>query len=88
MPKLDALALAAAIRALEGGERIYLVALTQRSDPEVTTILRGTGFNAHLVKPVDSDAFEEMLTAKDAECQQLVLSQYFCLNKEPTQVCV
>jgi DNA-binding response OmpR family regulator len=64
MPRLDGFAVAAAIREAERGEQVYLVAITGRGSADDIVRTRCAGFDAHLVKPVDPDALQEMLTAR------------------------
>jgi CheY-like chemotaxis protein len=64
MPKMDGIEAARNLRALPGGQGIVLVALTgwgQTTDRQRT---HNAGFDAHLVKPVDSDVLAELLAAE------------------------
>jgi two-component system CheB/CheR fusion protein len=61
MPEMDGIETAKRLRLLPNGNEIFLVALTgwgQEKDRERT---RGAGFDWHLVKPVESDVFIEVL---------------------------
>jgi DNA-binding response OmpR family regulator len=63
MPDLDGYETARLLRASDWGERVTLVALTgfgQDSDRERT---RETGFDHHLVKPVDIEELLSLLAA-------------------------
>jgi PAS domain S-box-containing protein len=63
MPVMDGFEAARRLRALPDGEGIFLIALTgwgQASDRQRS---REAGFDRHLVKPVDSAALTEVLTA-------------------------
>jgi CheY-like chemotaxis protein len=63
MPVMDGFEAARRLRALPDGEGIFLIALTgwgQESDRQRS---REAGFDRHLVKPVDSAALTEVLTA-------------------------
>jgi CheY-like chemotaxis protein len=64
MPKMDGIEAARHLRALPGGRNVVLVALTgwgQTTDRQRT---HSAGFDAHLVKPVDSDVLAELLAAE------------------------
>lgn len=61
MPEMDGLETARHLRALPGGNDVFLVALTgwgQEKDRQQT---KEAGFDAHLVKPVDNAALIEVL---------------------------
>jgi CheY-like chemotaxis protein len=61
MPEMDGIETAKRLRLLPNGNEIFLVALTgwgQEKDRERT---RAAGFDWHLVKPVESDVFMEVL---------------------------
>ena len=61
LPVMDGFELAARLRESEVGADLKLVAITgygQAADRERT---RESGFDAHLVKPVDLDALAELL---------------------------
>jgi len=62
LPKLDGYEVARRIRAAPWGKSVVLVALTgwgQEADRRRT---RETGFDSHLVKPLDLDALTQFLT--------------------------
>jgi len=58
---MDGLAVARAIRQLEAGHLLHLVAVTGYGRKEDRALTAQAGFDAHLVKPVDIPALEEML---------------------------
>jgi len=61
MPEMDGIETARHLRALPGGDRIFLVALTGWGQEKDRRRTREAGFNAHLVKPVDNAALGEVL---------------------------
>jgi PAS domain S-box-containing protein len=61
LPGLDGYAVARAIRADAGAHRIFLVALTGYGQPEDRRRVEASGFDAHLVKPVDPDDLQRLL---------------------------
>jgi signal transduction histidine kinase len=63
LPKLDGYEVAQRIRATAGDWRPFLVALTGYGLPEDRSRALEAGFDAHLVKPVDHGALEELLSA-------------------------
>jgi PAS domain S-box-containing protein len=67
MPRLDGIEAAKSLRALPGGAHLRIVALTgcgQQADRQRT---REAGFDAHLVKPIDSAALSAMLSMPRSE---------------------
>ena len=62
MPKLDGYEAARSIRQQPWGKRMMLVALTGWGQAEDKRRSREAGFDAHLVKPVDFDALEKLVT--------------------------
>jgi CheY-like chemotaxis protein len=61
LPVMDGFELAGRLREMPGSDGLKLVAITgygQASDRERS---RSAGFDAHLVKPVDMDALEDLL---------------------------
>jgi signal transduction histidine kinase/ActR/RegA family two-component response regulator len=62
MPKLDGYEAARSIRQQPWGQRMLLVALTGWGQAEDKRRSREAGFDAHLVKPVDFDALEKLVT--------------------------
>ena len=52
------------VRALPGGERILLLAVTGYGQPEDRRRAQAAGFDAHLVKPVDLDELSRLLAGK------------------------
>jgi CheY-like chemotaxis protein len=61
MPRMDGLQAAARMRALPGGERLRLAALTGWGRDLDRDRTRQAGFNWHLIKPVDLALLEELL---------------------------
>ena len=61
MPKLDGYEAARSIRQQSWGREIMLVALTGWGQAEDKRRSREAGFDAHLVKPIDFDALEELV---------------------------
>jgi PAS domain S-box-containing protein len=61
MPEMDGIETARHLRALPGGDRIFLVALTGWGQEKDRQRTREAGFDAHLVKPVDNAALGEVL---------------------------
>jgi CheY-like chemotaxis protein len=65
LPDISGYQVAREIRASEGGERIYLVALTGYGQPIDRRRALESGFNEHMVKPVDRERL--MRTVVDIE---------------------
>jgi signal transduction histidine kinase len=63
LPKMDGYEVAQRIRVTSGDWRPFLVALTGYGLPEDRSRALEAGFDAHLVKPVDHAALEELLSA-------------------------
>jgi signal transduction histidine kinase len=63
LPKMDGYEVARRIRATAGDWRPFLVALTGYGLPEDRSRALEAGFDAHLVKPVDHNALEALLSA-------------------------
>ena len=61
MPRMSGLEAARAIRALPGGEKIWLVALSGWGQHEDRRKSREAGFDRHFVKPVDVEALIEVI---------------------------
>jgi CheY-like chemotaxis protein len=61
MPEMDGIETARHLRALPGGDKIFLVALTGWGQEKDRQRTREAGFDAHLVKPVDNAALAEVL---------------------------
>lgn len=55
MPRLDGYQAAAAIRALPGGEGVYLIAVSGWGQAEDVRLAEAAGFDRHLTKPADLD---------------------------------
>jgi CheY-like chemotaxis protein len=67
MPRLNGYDAARAIRAEPWGSDLVLIALTGWGQEEDKRRTAEAGFNAHLIKPVDHIAFEELLTSLDVD---------------------
>lgn len=65
MPKLDGYEAARSIRRQSWGQKIMLVALTGWGQQEDKRRSREAGFDAHLVKPIDFDALEELVASSN-----------------------
>jgi PAS domain S-box-containing protein len=63
LPGIDGYEVARRVRAADGGKRILLVALTGYGRPEDRDRALECGFDAHLVKPVDPEELNHLLTA-------------------------
>lgn len=61
LPGLDGYEIAQRLRASAEGKGMYLVAMTGYSDPDHRRRAFETGFNAHLLKPVDPDELYRLL---------------------------
>jgi CheY-like chemotaxis protein len=61
LPGIDGYEAAKRIRALDGGDAVYLVALTGWGQEDDLRRSREAGFDHHLVKPVDPDTIEDVL---------------------------
>ena len=61
LPDMDGLALARAIRDMPGGDTIRLIALTGYGGLEDQERTAESGFDAHLIKPLDFDVLEKLL---------------------------
>ena len=61
MPRMSGLEAARAIRALPGGDRIWLIALSGWGQNEDRRKSREAGFDHHFVKPVDVEALVELM---------------------------
>ena len=67
LPGLDGYEVARRIRASKGGKRILLIALTGYSQPRDRDRSLESGFDAHLVKPVDPDQLCRLLAQASGE---------------------
>lgn len=65
MPKLDGYEAARSIRQQSWGQKMKLVALTGWGQQEDKRRSREAGFDAHLVKPIDFGALEELVANSD-----------------------
>jgi signal transduction histidine kinase len=71
MPKLDGYEAARSIREQSWGREMMLVALTGWGQEEDKHRSREAGFDAHLVKPIDFDALEDLVaTSRQPEAQK------------------
>ena len=61
LPRLNGYDAARKIRALPGGEAIYLIAVTGWGQDEDRRRAAESGFNLHLVKPIDPVAIEKLI---------------------------
>jgi CheY-like chemotaxis protein len=61
MPRMNGREAARAIRALPGGDRIWLIALSGWGQDEDRRKSREAGFDYHFVKPVDVEALIELI---------------------------
>jgi PAS domain S-box-containing protein len=62
LPDLDGLDVIRAIRTNHPGARIFAIALTGYAQPHDRVLALEAGFDAHLAKPPDYDALEQILT--------------------------
>lgn len=62
LPRISGYEAAQRIRDLPGGDRIFLVALTGWGQDEDRRRSREAGFDRHIVKPVNPDVLEPLLT--------------------------
>ena len=63
LPKLNGFDTAATIRELDWGKRVRIIAVSGWGEPSVRLRSRESGFDQHLVKPVDMDALVELLAS-------------------------
>lgn len=61
LPDMDGYELARRLRAAPGGQRIGLVAVTGRGQPDDQRRAFDAGFNAHLVKPVSAERLTQVM---------------------------
>jgi two-component system CheB/CheR fusion protein len=61
MPGMDGYEVARRLREQEGGERVTIIAVTGYGQDEDLERTRAAGFDHHLVKPIDLDAFRRLL---------------------------
>ena len=64
LPDVDGCEVARALRA-RLGSATRLIALTGSSEPQDAVRVRGAGFEAHLVKPVDPETLRRMVAGED-----------------------
>jgi signal transduction histidine kinase/CheY-like chemotaxis protein len=62
MPGLNGYEVASAVRELQGGEAVMLIALTGWGQPADRARASEAGFDHHLTKPIDHDELAELLT--------------------------
>lgn len=67
LPKMNGLAVARKIREQEGGQAMFLVAVTGWGDAEHRRQTAEAGFDLHLVKPVDAMALENALARRQGK---------------------
>jgi len=65
LPGLDGYELARQIRAQSGGQNIIMAALTGYGQPEDQQRARESGFDLHLIKPVEVDSIRRVLQTTD-----------------------
>jgi two-component system CheB/CheR fusion protein len=63
MPRLDGLEVARRVRADAGARPVLLVAMTGLAGPADRSLIDSSGFDAHLVKPIDTQALRALLPA-------------------------
>jgi CheY-like chemotaxis protein len=64
--EMDGYALARALRAVNGGTAMFLVALSGYGREQDKERSRASGFDAHLTKPVDIHALEALIASRPA----------------------
>ena len=63
MPRLDGLEVARRVRADARAASVFLVAMTGLAGPSDRSLIDSSGFDAHLVKPIDTQALRALLPA-------------------------
>src|SRR6185437_11678828 len=63
LPGLDGYEIARQFRAEPDSHRVMLVALTGYGTPEARELSRQAGFDHHLIKPVNTEALQEIMRA-------------------------
>jgi len=63
MPGMTGYAVASALRALDFGKRMLLVAITGYTTTEDMALAREAGFDVHLAKPPDADRLLKIIAA-------------------------
>ena len=63
MPRLDGLEVARRVRADASARGVFLVAMTGLAGPSDRLLIDSSGFDAHLVKPIDTQALRALLPA-------------------------
>ena len=61
MPRLDGLEVARRVRADASARGVLLVAMTGLAGPSDRSLIDASGFDAHLVKPIDTQALRALL---------------------------
>lgn len=69
MPKLDGLEVARRVRADASARSVLLIAMTGLAGPSDRALIDSSGFDAHLVKPIDTQALRQMLSQPEATAQ-------------------
>lgn len=64
MPEVDGLKVAAALRSMQGGDHVRLIAVTGWIRKRDVDAALAAGFDHYLVKPVTVDSLEPMLSGK------------------------
>jgi CheY-like chemotaxis protein len=65
LPDIDGYEVARRLRAIQGSERLRIVAISGWGQPDDRERSRGAGFDLHLVKPVDTAELARALEADD-----------------------
>jgi signal transduction histidine kinase/CheY-like chemotaxis protein len=65
LPGMDGYEVGKRLRALPGGDKLFLVALTGYGQPADRQRSEEAGFDVHLVKPIDPGRLEQVLTRDD-----------------------
>ena len=63
MPRLDGLEVARRVRADKNTGAVFLVAMTGLAGESDRSLIDSSGFDAHLVKPIDTQALRSLLPA-------------------------
>ncbi|MBL0421957.1 PAS domain-containing protein [Ramlibacter sp. AW1] len=69
LPEMDGYELARRIRALPGGERTVLIAVTGYGQPQDVANARAAGFDEHFVKPANTDKLADVLARLQVESE-------------------
>ena len=85
LPRLDGFGVAQQLRSAgtAGGHRIYLVALTGHGDPEQRERALSSGFDVHLVKPVEPDVLARLLSDSVIHSAQRAAPEFPAPERRP-----